>query len=359
MLTEVSIQNFRAFDNFEMSNLSRINLIAGRNNAGKSSLLEAMFLASFGNRPDGAVNTHVTRYREVEKLSEVTNVLSGLPAYWRLFFRGLCDDQEIRISLTDDELGLYRLTATLTNPPTSLDPDDPARDTRQSTTALAGRMLLLHFEVPDGTVGRVWLGPSEQGVRAIGPDEDQRLQFPHAVGILPPTAGMGPEQAVTLGRMRIARESNHLLSTLKVIEPELRSVEDSSATGIPAIWGDVGLSELIPLSLMGEGMTHAARIIIDMWEVRGGVILIDEVESGLHHSVLEDFWRAIERAAVDLDVQVLATTHSLECIQAAASGVGSEHLRLHRLDQVDGKVTSVSYEPDVLEASFKMGLEVR
>ncbi len=47
-----------------------------------------------------------------------------------------------------------------------------------------------------------------------------------------------------------------------------------------------------------------------------GVLLIDEIESGLHYTVQADMWRLIFRVAHRLNVQVFATTHSWDCIEA-------------------------------------------
>ena len=61
MLTQIKITGYRLFDHLELSELAPINLIAGQNNAGKTSLLEAIFLAALGNQPGSATNVNVTR----------------------------------------------------------------------------------------------------------------------------------------------------------------------------------------------------------------------------------------------------------------------------------------------------------
>lgn len=44
MLNAIHIQNFRLFKDFQLHDLARVNLVVGKNNAGKSSLLEALYL---------------------------------------------------------------------------------------------------------------------------------------------------------------------------------------------------------------------------------------------------------------------------------------------------------------------------
>jgi len=65
---------------------------------------------------------------------------------------------------------------------------------------------------------------------------------------------------------------------------------------------------------------------------------------------------------IEFNVQVFATTHSLECIMAAHrafSGGNTYDFRLHRLEDVDGKIRAVTYDRESLEAAIDMGLEVR
>lgn len=53
-----------------------------------------------------------------------------------------------------------------------------------------------------------------------------------------------------------------------------------------------------------------------MLSFQNGVVLIDEIENGLHHSVLAKVWEGIFQWAIKYNVQVFASTHSIECIHA-------------------------------------------
>ena len=135
--------------------------------------------------------------------------------------------------------------------------------------------------------------------------------------------------------LRRKKQGALLLKALQIVEPRLQSIEENSSSGIPMIWGDIGLSELVPLSAMGEGMTQIARLVLAIASVPDGIVLIDEVENGIHHSVLPDVWRAIDEAAKQFHTQVFATTHSFECIEAAHQALGPDGFLLHRLEASD------------------------
>ena len=51
VLASVRIQNFRAFSDFKVEGLARLNLLIGRNGSGKTTLLEALFLLLGAHNP--------------------------------------------------------------------------------------------------------------------------------------------------------------------------------------------------------------------------------------------------------------------------------------------------------------------
>jgi AAA15 family ATPase/GTPase len=95
---------------------------------------------------------------------------------------------------------------------------------------------------------------------------------------------------------------------------------------------------------------------------QGGVLLIDDIDTGLHYTVMERMWKLIFEASKQLNVQVFATTHSRDCIDALASisrdGVfeGSE-VMIHRIEA--GKSKSISYSEATIKAVAEFGNEVR
>jgi predicted ATPase len=89
------------------------------------------------------------------------------------------------------------------------------------------------------------------------------------------------------------------------------------------------------------------------------IVLVDEIENGIFHTSLEPLWRWIGRLAESRGAQVFCTTHSYECIQAAAKALDTYDARLFRLERRDDQVVAVSADGEALKAAAEHGLEVR
>lgn len=159
------------------------------------------------------------------------------------------------------------------------------------------------------------------------------------------------------------RKHHILIDALKVIEPRLETLELFTDDGEPTIYGYIGLNEPIPLSSMGEGIDRVTSIILAMGSASGGVVAVDEIENGLHYSVMKDVWQAMAVAAREFDVQLFATTHSLECINAAHEAFQEADpydFRLHRLDRLaSGKIQAVTFDRDLLQSAKEANFEIR
>jgi AAA15 family ATPase/GTPase len=129
------------------------------------------------------------------------------------------------------------------------------------------------------------------------------------------------------------------------------------------IHGEIGLREPIPLIAMGEGVVRIASLVLAIGSAGGGIVAIDEFENGLHYSVLTDVWKAVATAARLFNVQIFATTHSFECIEAAHQAFTQEtpyDFKLHRLDLKEPRgIHAVSFDKDTLQAALEANFEVR
>ena len=118
----------------------------------------------------------------------------------------------------------------------------------------------------------------------------------------------------------------------------------------------------MPLRSLGDGMVRVLGIALALVNVINGILLIDEIENGLHYLVQPDLWRLIFQTARQLNVQVFATTHSWDCIQAfqqvAQEDTESEGM-LIRLEAKDGNIAATLFDEEELGIATREQIEVR
>jgi hypothetical protein len=221
--------------------------------------------------------------------------------------------------------------------------------------------LLFRFKLSDGNrvVREVTDLTRKPGRRAATGSEGERaVVFIPARGIPDPQ-----EEAQRFSRLEIANRHEAVVEALRLIEPRLKRLTVVATRGGSVLYGDLGGGHLMPVPLMGDGMLRTLSIALAMVNSQGGLVLVDEVENGLHYSVLADLWRMIAQTARRLEVQVFAATHSDECIRALYEAVESlgcqEDLRLYRFDLTGDGTRAVDYSADELSAAIASEQEVR
>lgn len=374
MLKSLKIQNFRGFRNLEINDLGAVNIIGGRNNAGKTSLLEAIALLSNGGNAAKALKPQILRLpshivEEFRRYNLPHSSMSGIGAYSIIramdpfleqLFHGQNLENAINIESDFARCEEKQESASLKismdeNPETNafLELDESWSGSLLDSHAIKFELTCSESDAP--YVSFLWL--EENSVHTQSRASAKPL-FPSTL-LKSKGSGDGPEYAQQLADLRSRKEDPVDLDALKIIEPRLESVSDISLASDPVIVGDIGFDKLIPLAAMGEGMNQIARIILKMISAQGGVALIDEVENGLHYSVQTDVWKAIDETARQSNIQVFATTHSRECVLSAHEALKPERLRYHRLEQIDGELRCRTYSPDILKSAFKFNFEVR
>ena len=348
MLKNARIRNFRGLRDLKIGELSRINLIGGRNNAGKTTLLEALFILSGGANPHVMLRAN----RGIDEVAGSSDTVSEV--LWKPLFSELDTTRTIEISADSTVLGSVALSISLSRSNTVEIPLD--RPNASISEPPGNRMLMLSFargtcEEVQGKIRTVG-----EGIAIDAPESN--VAFPAAILLQHVSSLHGDAQM--LGQLHKRKEHDIVLDALRAIAPNITAVEENSSSGHPMIWVDVGLPELLPLPTMGDGVTRVARLILAMSVVRKGVVLMDEIENGIHHSTAPEFWRVIGEVARRFDVQIIATTHSYECFEAAHEALSNDDFRYYRIEtETDGKNRCIDYPPDAAKGARQFGMEVR
>ncbi|MGO8672548.1 MAG: AAA family ATPase, partial [Capsulimonadaceae bacterium] len=130
----------------------------------------------------------------------------------------------------------------------------------------------------------------------------------------------------------------------------------------PVIHADVGIGRKLPVAYLGDGVHRLLSIIIYMATLTNGTILIDEIDSGLHYSVLAKIWATIAKASRTFGCQVIGTTHSYECLTAAKEAFAAAYesdFSFIRLDRRGDSVQAKVYDYPLFTGAIDSDLELR
>ncbi len=360
MYKSLSIRNFRHFENLEITGFERLNLITGVNNVGKTALLEAIF--TLCGAPSPVMVNRINRSRGIASLAAKDSGWDESP--WDSIFPYF--DSSLITNLSTEmehgesrsvELRVLRDPSELEDAPTWVK-RDLSDDLSSLTTQSGAFVLQLKYQQGTSTINRYLVNRPASLARYGVATEPSFPAYMLSDLSRVPAAFL----ATLFGKLETRGEEYIVLEALRIVEPRLKRLTTVYMGRDPILHGQLEHTRLIPLPLMGGGTARLAELACHLANCRGGVLLIDEIENGLHHSVLGKVWLTLGKLAEDLDVQVFATTHSDECIQAAHEAF-SEMLDynfcLFRLDRVDGRIVPVALMRDKLEAAIESNIEVR
>lgn len=348
-----------------MSGLGRVNLLVGTNNCGKTSILEAIHILSAPGSSVPLWQAQVRRGELVESTTErqidVAHLVHG---------HQLAEGAGFTVS-GNGTTGLQELTA-LFQLGRNEDIDDEQDEGSDDTAAVPGMrapMSLLLKWHSESSRGGMRLPINRRGGlrdRLVLPSRDvSGTETRGAVSFIT-TEGLTRDNIISMFEsVVLTSDEETVIQALHTIEPAIERIA-SVGTYVRHSSRDVrgGIAMMvagrrIPIGSMGDGIWRLLGIALALVRARGGVLLVDEIDTGLHYSVLVDMWRLVFETARSLDVQVFATTHSRDCYEALAAVTEPDRseISLQRIER--GKVEAIAFTELEIRQAAERGLEVR
>ena len=113
---------------------------------------------------------------------------------------------------------------------------------------------------------------------------------------------------------------------LRVFEPRLRDIQ---LVGDDLLV-DMGFQQRLLLNVMGDGIRKVLSIILAIYECAGGILIVDELDNGLHFSVMEDLWAVIFSTASRQNVQLFASTHNIDLLKGLVAWLDTDGAACYR-----------------------------
>src|SRR5436189_1351522 len=291
MITKVHLENFKGFEQLDLRDISRITLIGGRNNVGKTSLLESIFL--FYDIGDPGIFARLLNWRGMDAVSTDANTLIAP------IFRDFNMEHRIKVALRDSIYDCeMELSFDFANMQKSINVDLSSGATPSVISQdKADQFLLVSYAV-DITyrIGAF----KEQRVRLVikqglnnltiqfepGPSSGfPELMMKGAAFFGLKTKADPGEDAIRFGQLDVEKSNKQILDFLRLIEPNLIELSSVAFPQKSVIHADIGISHKIPVPYMGDAVSRLISIILAVATIKKGIILIDEIDAGIHYSI--------------------------------------------------------------------------
>ena len=324
MLTHLKLCKYRGFESYELADLARVNLLVGKNNCGKTSILEAVhFLVSKGD-PSVLVQAAQRRGEDRIRYDADERSRQRMPDGPDIshFFFGHYFEPGVGFRLSSDagRVSVEIVTGSNFERQPSLFEDE----------ASPPFGLLIEGNLIEGLP---ILPVSENGTLVTKHLRLRQSEFwselPLVEFITPDFLNLNAMRFIWNQVLMTGRESE-VINALNILEEDLQSIHfltgdfrrTQGSAGI--LLGFRGDAMRVPIGSYGDGMRRLLALSLSLIQAANGFLLIDEIDTGLHWTVMEDMWRLIIHTARQSSIQVFATTHSYDCIQGLAALIESE-----------------------------------
>jgi hypothetical protein len=368
VLDSLQVRGFRVFRELTILRLGRVNLITGKNNVGKSCLLEALRL--YARRAQASLIWEMLEARDESEIGPGAGEDEGdaeAPDIRHLFYGRRCKPElpppiQIGPVTGKDQLSLAMELATLEEKAQGFFVPRPLLPTEYALVDHPILVLRAGFGEQEGVILRFdrYRGRRPMGLFA----EPTRIPCSYV-----PANGLSSAEIGELwDGIALTPMEEVVLESLRIIAPDVDRVtlvagQSSKRERIP-IAKPRASDDPVPLRSMGEGMNRMLGIALALVNAKDGMLLIDEVESGLHYSVEPELWRLVFRVAARLNVQVFSTTHNWDCIrgfQKAARESPEDGLliSLRRKEDKPDLIVPILYSEEDLAVATQETIEVR
>lgn len=342
ILQTLSLVAYRGITDLALERLTPISLVVGDNNAGKSSILEAAALVL--RPPDPGQWVQVARNRDIDMA-----LVDGL---WGMFPGGAA----LQLEDGPQQSQPMKLAARLDGKERAVTAQCLASQRWDVSNDDSEVMLRVTLEI-DGQ------GPQAMEFGKSPTAWAQRVTVFRAFTVTPLTHRSTRTLVEHLSRAVDEGKKPLAIHLLQLFDPAVEDIEVSTSLGREAIRVTHAVRGIVDLSSFGDGMRRAAALALAITRATHGVVLVDEIEAGIHHSVLRRVLSSLFAAAAESQVQILATTHSLEAVDAiiaAAEAVGvDDSLSAYYLKRLNGQPDIRRYDHGKLRRLREGGLDIR
>ncbi|AUD03739.1 AAA family ATPase [Spirosoma pollinicola] len=353
-LTYFKIENFKRFDSFEMSNLGQFNLIVGDNNVGKTSVLEALTFDEDINRLAHAyLSMAVTRHKH--------NFADGLNKesiqatdFWSYFFKRISEPINVQINQNEK----YSISILAQN---NLSEIDKVFIRNNIVSNLSNKWLKLNSTINGNesfNITGAYFENLNLNIDHYTPFVEANANYTNSLVDFFYEYFNSNKEA----RKELERNSKMFISDIEEIRVhKFRANQEVLSL---TLFDNNGI---FPITRYGDGTVKVLRILMEISITKNRRLMVDEIGSGIHFTRLKGYWQIIIQLCAKYNVQLFATTHSLECQQAFVEALEDSEMQQYQadarnitlLENKQGDVKAFTYTFEEFEFSLANGINTR
>ncbi len=362
MIQSIKINNFKVLRELSVERLNQVTLISGKNNSGKSTLLEAIFFSNCYFYNDSFIT--------LNRLRGAASVLQT--DVWKSFINVYSSKNFFTIQTHDNgktkiiDVKLETINNALNN--SVKNHINESNELGQKTNDKSNITHQLSILATDGKISdSLCFNVMFNGnidIVSNNPPENTLRNCPITQYISSKVGYNQINLAEMYGKLALDthEKGKQIIDSLKIFDPNIVDVITIVQQGNVRLYAVLKDGQKMPIDYMGDGILKLIYICISILANPNSIIMIDEIENGFHYSMHKKIWEVIFKTSKISNVQVIATTHSYECINGASDAANDDidfgYVRLERTDPT-GIIVSKCIDKEQLKSVLASTLEIR
>ena len=319
--TDFHIESYRKLSNIDIKHLSRVNLFAGGNNMGKTSILEAFHLLSQLNNINAYLDMEKYRGKFIEEFQAKwvdKNFINVIDISGK--FNGTAVQLNLYSEQTEDNIEKSNYLSTIVSEAKIKE------DVLTSTIHLfANQSPEIRYLKSQTLCQSAFTSPYRYNIKLLHAAHSQAIKEGYYDRIIQFIKEKLDDSIEKIDLINDGGENRFVVTTSKLSSP-------------------------LDLTKYGEGVQRVFEIALFMGYCQNGILCIDEIDSALHKNLLISFTQFIQEMAKDFNVQVFLSTHSKECIDAfVENDYPDDELTAYSLSEENEKIVCKFLEGNKLK----------
>ena len=380
---QLKIENFRGIKSLEIDDLARVNLFVGRNNCGKTSVLEAAFLLTGMSNPALIPRIENSRGLFFNESSDLKNFFYDQKHNegFTLSGKQRTERRELKVIPVYGDFDVGQVASAPSNGGNIIREGDPIKPAvfstaiEQSLTGLKSKFdLWSHVDKKNGKdcQREATIRLVESGDTPFRIELDEKYEEPTLALFLHGSYSLSSIDRMldkkhkddilnwlqsSVARMLNGKHKNDILRWIQYIEPKVQDIKINK--GIVMV--DIGMDNFLPINHLGDGIVRILNILSYIYSTRNGILMIDEIENGLHVSSMRYVWDMVLYFSEQNNTQIFMTTHSGDVIKGLSLALidRSDSVAGFWLSKFDDRIKAYRYSSDGIKNALEVGIDIR